>query len=320
MVLVMLRVGVTGGIGSGKSTVARVFAGLGAHVIDADRIARQVLEPGTPGLTAVAEQFGAQLIGDCGELDRAALAAIVFADPARLAALEAITHPLIWAEADRQFAAVPAGEVAVHDMPLLVEKRMGAEYHLVVAVLVGAETRVRRLVAHRGLDAADARRRIAAQASDADRRAAAAVLLDNSGSPADLEGAAADLWQTRIAPFRDNLVAARPAADGDTARRLQDALGAAGVHRAGQRQRLAARVVRALGTGAHVGPPAGRESRQERRVELTGAATIDAVSVAERMVGAGFPPLPGLGQAAGYLTFGHSDPAWPATIALRPVA
>ena len=193
----MLRIGLTGGIGSGKSSVARLFAERGAVIVDADAIARAVVAPGTRGLAAVAERFGADVLGADG-----ALAGVVFGDAAALAALEGITHPLIWAEAARQFAAVPADGIVVHDMPLLVEKVMSAEYHLVIVVLTDTELRVRRLVEHRGLDESDARRRIAAQVDDDARRAAADVLLDNNGTPDALANQAGAHPPLRRQPHR----------------------------------------------------------------------------------------------------------------------
>lgn len=148
----MLRVGLTGGIGSGKSTVSARLTQRGAVVIDADRIAREVVQPGTSGLAAIEDRFGAQVLLPDGELDRPALGRLVFGEPEALQALEAITHPAIWAQTATEFAAAKAAgaAVAVHDMPLLVEKAMSAEYHLVAVVGASEQTRVRRLVTHRG--------------------------------------------------------------------------------------------------------------------------------------------------------------------------
>lgn len=201
----MLRVGLTGGIGSGKSTAARRLAERGAVVIDADRVAREVVEPGTPALAAIVDRFGPGVLGEDGALDRPGLGRVVFGDPAALAALETITHPAIWARTAELFAAAPPDGIVVHDMPLLVEKRMTGEYHLVLAVLTDTETRVRRLAEHRGVPEPDARQRIAAQASDEDRRRAADVLLDNDGTPTELEAAVDRLWERRVLPFAENL-------------------------------------------------------------------------------------------------------------------
>ncbi len=201
----MLRVGVTGGIGSGKSTVSRRLAELGAHVVDADAVAREVVEPGQPALDAIRERFGDSVIRPDGTLDRAGLAAVVFADPDELAALDAITGPAIVARVAQLRAAAPTGAVSVYDMPLLVERGLWVHEHLSVVVETDEDTRVRRLVEQRGLDEADARRRIAAQASDAQRRAVADVVLANDGTPEQLTYAVDRLWEQRLAPYAANL-------------------------------------------------------------------------------------------------------------------
>jgi dephospho-CoA kinase len=201
----MLRVGLTGGIGSGKSTVSAQLTSLGAVVIDADAVAREVVEPGTPALGAIADRFGPEVLTSDGVLDRPALGRLVFGDAAALRDLEAITHPAIWARTSELMAAVPPGRVMVHDMPLLVEKQMAADYHLVVVVGVGEAIRVRRLVDLRGMSEHDARARIAAQASDEQRRAAADVWLDNEGTTEALRAAVLRLWHERIEPFDLNL-------------------------------------------------------------------------------------------------------------------
>ncbi|OFE17679.1 dephospho-CoA kinase [Humibacillus sp. DSM 29435] len=205
----MLRVGVTGGIGSGKSTVSRRLADLGAFVIDADEVAREVVEPGERALDKIRNRFGEKVIRADGTLDRAGLAAIVFGDPAALAALDQITGPPIAERVEQLRRTVGADAVSVYDMPLLVERGLWVHEHVTVVVEVDAETRVRRLVDKRGLDAADARRRIAAQASDEQRRTVADVVLDNHATPAVLASAVDDLWHTRLAPWNDNLLAGR---------------------------------------------------------------------------------------------------------------
>ncbi|QBF45841.1 dephospho-CoA kinase [Janibacter limosus] len=208
----MLRIGLTGGIGSGKSTVSRRLTELGAVVIDADLIAREVVEPGEPALEQIRERFGDGVFTSDGALDRPALGRVVFGDPQALADLEGITHPAIWGRtAQRLRAAEQAGTaVAVHDMPLLVEKQMAGEYHLVLVVDTDEEERVRRLVELRGMPQDEARSRIAAQATDEQRRAVADVLLDNNGSPDDLVVAVDRLWQERLTPFADNLATSSP--------------------------------------------------------------------------------------------------------------
>ncbi|MFW3169071.1 dephospho-CoA kinase [Geodermatophilus sp. CPCC 206100] len=195
----MLRIGLTGGIGSGKSTVAGLLAARGARVVDADRIAREVVAPGTPGLAAVVEAFGPSVLTADGALDRPALAAVVFADPAARARLDGIVHPLVRARAAEQVAAAPPDAVVVQDVPLLVETGQAASYDLVLVVEADLDTRVRRLE-QRGLTEADARARIAAQATDEQRRAVADVVLDNSGTPEQLAEQVDRFWAERVAP------------------------------------------------------------------------------------------------------------------------
>ncbi|MGY1642799.1 dephospho-CoA kinase [Geodermatophilus sp. SYSU D00703] len=195
----MLRIGLTGGIGSGKSTVAGLLAARGARIVDADRIAREVVAPGSAGLAAVAEAFGPEVLTADGALDRPALAAVVFADPQARARLDGIVHPLVRARAAELVAEAPADAVVVQDVPLLVETGQAASYDLVLVVQADRETRVRRLV-QRGLGAEDARARIAAQATDEQRRAVADVVLDNSGTPEELEAQVDHFWAEHVAP------------------------------------------------------------------------------------------------------------------------
>lgn len=193
----MLKVGLTGGAGAGKSTVARRLAELGAVVIDADALAREVLEPGTDGLREVVRAFGEQVLRADGSLDRAALAAVVFADADRLRQLEQITHPRIAARTSELVTDAAADAVVVHDVPLLVEKGMAPAYDLVVVVDAPVEQRVRRLVA-RGMSEPDARARISAQATVEQRRAVADVWVDNGGSTDDLIEQVDRLWHDRL--------------------------------------------------------------------------------------------------------------------------
>jgi dephospho-CoA kinase len=196
----MLRVGLSGGIGSGKSTVARALARRGAIVIDADAIAREVVEPGQPGLAAVVERFGPDVLDAEGRLDRPKLAALVFDDPAARADLNAIVHPRVALETARRTAAAPPDAIVVIDVPLLVEAARSG-YDVVVIVEAPESVRLERLIA-RGMSPDDARRRMAAQASDADRRKVADVVLDNSGSEADLEPQIDALWAQLTASLR----------------------------------------------------------------------------------------------------------------------
>ena len=195
----MLRIGLTGGIGSGKSTVSALLAARGAVVIDADRIAREVVEPGTPGLAAVVDAFGEQVLQDDGSLDRPALAAVVFADPEARRKLDGIVHPLVRARATELAAAVPGDAVVVHDVPLLVETGQAGSYDVVLVVRADPEVRVRRLV-QRGLTEEDARARIAAQATDEQRRAVADVVLDNDGTEEELAAQVDRFWTERVRP------------------------------------------------------------------------------------------------------------------------
>ena len=195
----MLRIGLTGGIGSGKSTVAALLAAHGAQVVDADRIARAVVEPGTPGLAAVVAEFGADVLAADGALDRAALASVVFSDPAARARLDAIVHPLVRARAAELVAAAPADGVVVQDVPLLVETGQAGSFDLVLVVEADQGARVRRLV-ERGLTVEDARARIAAQATDEQRRAVADVVVPNDGDRSELAARVDRFWTAHVAP------------------------------------------------------------------------------------------------------------------------
>jgi dephospho-CoA kinase len=190
----VLKVGLTGGIGSGKSEVTRRLAALGAYVVDADVLARDVVEPGTPGLAAVAAEFGAEVLRPDGSLDRDRLGAIVFADPAARARLNAIVHPLVGAATAERFAAAPADAIVVHDVPLLVEVGLAAAYDVVLVVAATPETQGSRLVRARGMSADEARSRIAAQAPLADKLAVADFVITNDGSLDDLDRQVQAVW------------------------------------------------------------------------------------------------------------------------------
>lgn len=194
----MLRVGLTGGIGSGKSTVSSLLAQHGAVVIDYDRLARDVVEPGSPALDLIAERFGAGVIAADGSLDRPALGALVFADPEALSDLNGITHPAIRSLGhDRESAAGPDA-VVVHDNPLLVEMGAAAACDVVVVVDVPVEVQVRRLTTLRGMTEADARARIAAQASREERTGAADLVIDNTGPQDELASIVGGLWDELV--------------------------------------------------------------------------------------------------------------------------
>ena len=194
----MLRVGLTGGIGSGKSTVSERLAALGAVILDADKAARAVVEPGTPGFAQIAEAFGPSVLAPDGSLDRAKLAEIVFADESALAKLNAITHPLIRDHIQAaEAAAIQAGGddlILVHDVALLAEWGRAKEFDLVIVVDVPTETQVERLTKQRGLPEGQARARIAAQATRDQRRAIADIIIDNSGPRSALDRRVTEVW------------------------------------------------------------------------------------------------------------------------------
>ena len=190
----MIKVGLTGGIGSGKSEVARLLARHGALVIDADGLAREAVAPGTPGLAAVVEAFGEEVLTPDGSLDRARLGQLVFSDAEARATLETIVHPYVARRSAELMAAAPADAVVVYDVPLLVEKQLQSDFDVVVVVEADDEERVRRLAHARGMTESDARSRIAAQAGKGQRRAVADVVIDNSRDLAALRARVAVLW------------------------------------------------------------------------------------------------------------------------------
>ncbi|WP_235905160.1 dephospho-CoA kinase [Actinomyces marmotae] len=194
-----LRVGLTGGIGTGKSTVARLLAEHGAGVVDADAIAREVLAPGGEALAEATTAFGGGILAADGSLNRAVLAGRVFADPAARARLDAITLPRIAELAAYRLEAVPPGRVAVYDVPLLAESGIADLFDCVIVVEAPLEARLARL-ARRGMDEADALRRIAAQASDARRRCLADIVLPNDRGEQDLADAVTRMWEDRVEP------------------------------------------------------------------------------------------------------------------------
>ncbi|MGC5166156.1 dephospho-CoA kinase [Luteimicrobium sp. DT211] len=202
----MFRVGLTGGIASGKSVALARFAELGAVTIDHDGLAREVVEPGTVGLERVTDAFGTEVLAADGSLDRAALAAIVFAEPARREQLNAIVHPEIRrcaAEREARAAAADADVVVVHDIPLLVETGQADAFGLLVVVDAPRDLRLARMVEERGLSVSEAEARLAAQAPDAERVAAADVVLDGSQDPDALRAQVDALWPSLVREARD---------------------------------------------------------------------------------------------------------------------
>ncbi|MEU9821653.1 dephospho-CoA kinase [Pseudonocardia alni] len=329
----MLRTGLTGGIGAGKSTVATRLVERGAMLVDSDVIAREVVEPGTAGLAAIVEAFGRDVLDADGRLDRPALAAVVFADAGARRTLDGIVHPLVRARSDEIVAAAPADAIVVQDIPLLVEGGMAPAFPLVVVVGVDAEERVRRLVSARGMSEQDARARIAAQADDEQRRAVADVWLDNSGEPDDTRRRVDALWDGRLAGFEENLRTGRPAADGPPLLVEHDPDWAAQAHRLAERVAVAAggpgRGVEHVGSTAVPGLPA----RDVLDLQLAVESPADAGTVTDALVAAGFPVDPAApeestgtvrvhrsadpGRAAVVAVRVHGSPAWRQAIELR---
>jgi dephospho-CoA kinase len=305
----MLRVGLTGGIGSGKSTVAGRLAEHGAVLIDADKLAREVVEPGTPGLASLVAAFGPEILAADGSLDRPKLAAVVFNDAEQRERLNAIVHPLVGTRTAEMLDEAADDAVVVHDVPLLVEKNYAPMYHLVVIVNADAGERVRRLVSTRGMPEADARARIAAQATEEQRRAAADVWLDNSGTPDQVLAMADALWADRLVPFEAN-VRLRRAPEENPKVYDPDPTWPE------QAARLMARI--SLVTGGvpvkHIGPTAvpGVAARDVIDLELALSSSDQAGPVAEALSAAGFPGADGVHHSA--------DPGRPAKLYLHVVA
>lgn len=324
----MLRIGLTGGMGAGKSTVARALAELGAVIIDSDLIAREVVAVGTPGLARLVEAFGDEILAADGGLDRPALAARAFRDDESRTTLNSITHPLVGQRTAELLAAAAPDAIVVQDVPLLVENGMGPLVNLVVVVDVAAETRLRRLVEFRGVPEGDARARIAAQASDEQRYAAADVLLDNNGAAGRVEEQVHRLWDERLVPFEANLRSGTAAIPGRGIR-------AADPQWEAQAQRLIARLRVAAGAAAirvdHIGPTAvaGLAARDVLDLQITVADQAAADSVGAALAGAGFPavtaPVWTDPDPAAVLpaddrrprTHGNADPGRPAYVHVR---
>lgn len=288
----MLRIGLTGGIGAGKSTVSRAFAQCGGIVVDGDVISREVVEPGTEGLAKLVEHFGDGILHDsgpsAGALNRPALAAIAFSAEDNRLALNGIVHPLVARRRSELIAAAADDAVIVEDIPLLVESHMAPMFPLVVVVHADVDVRVRRLIAHRGFSEDDARARIAAQAGEEQRRRVADVWLDNSGSEGELTERARELWRSRIMPFAHNIAARTPAHD-------PTALVAADPAWAEQARRAVARLNTACGHRAkrvdHVGSTAvaGLDARDIIDIQVTVGSLEAADELAESLLNAGYP-------------------------------
>jgi dephospho-CoA kinase len=305
----VLRVGLTGGIGSGKSTASGRLAELGAMVIDSDVLAREVVEPGTPGLAAIRAAFGPDVIAADGTLDRPRLGQVVFADPERLAVLNGIVHPLVRARAAAISAAAGPDAVVVQDVPLLVETGQAGAYDLVLVVEADEATRVARLV-ERGLSADDARARIASQATDEQRRAAADVWLPNDGHKDDLLAAVDTLWHERLVPFEENVRHGRRSHRPESFELVpSDPAWAAQAQRLLERLRLAFGDV--LVTADHIGSTAvpGLLAKDviDLQVGVRSLDDADGETVRARLDAAGFPRADGV-----YADFDRgSEGTWP---------
>ncbi|GGP50491.1 dephospho-CoA kinase [Saccharothrix coeruleofusca] len=287
----MLRVGLSGGIGSGKSTVAARLVEHGAVLVDADLLAREVVEPGTEGLAEVVAAFGDGVLGAGGALDRAALAAKVFSDDEARRTLNGIIHPKVGARAAELIAAAPPDAIVVHDVPLLVENGLMPAYHLVLIVHADVEQRVARLVGGRGMDERDARNRIAAQADDARRRAAADVWLDNTGTPDQVLARVDALWVDRLVPYEANVRLRRYT---PTPPRVvpYDATWPAQAERIAARIRLAAGQRRVEHIGSTAVPGLAAKDVLDFQLGVDSLETADAL--ADALAEAGFPRLDGI--------------------------
>ena len=194
----MQLIGLTGGIASGKSTIASRLASHGAVVVDADRIAREVVEPGTPALAEIARVFGEGVIAADGSLDRPALGAIVFVDEEARRRLEAIVHPLVRRRGRELEAAAPEGALVVHDIPLLAETGQAESFDAVIVVDAPVETQVERMLSQRGWTREDAESRVAAQATREQRRAVATYVIDNTGTLEDLRDRVTEVFEELV--------------------------------------------------------------------------------------------------------------------------
>ncbi|MGU3294840.1 dephospho-CoA kinase [Williamsia sp. M5A3_1d] len=329
----MIRVGLTGGIGAGKSTVARTFTDRGAYLIDADVIAREVVAKGSDGLAALVEAFGDDILTADGDLDRPALAAKAFVDEEQRKRLNAIVHPLVGARTWEMLQAAPTDAVVVQDVPLLVEGSMAPFFHLVVIVHADEELRVQRLTELRGMDADDARARIRSQASVEQRREVADVWLDNSGTAQALADAAARLWDERLVPYEANV------RSGSRAERARTVLVPADPTWSRQGRRLVQRLQAVCGDKAvrveHVGSTAvpGLDAKDVIDLQVTVADVEAFEALRQPLTDGGFPRVEGIdgdrikpataepraddGQAWAKALHAAADPGRPAHVHVR---
>ncbi len=291
--------------------MSKTLVALGGVLVDADVIAREVVEPGTDGLAKLVDAFGADILDSEGALDRAALAAKAFSDDESRTTLNSITHPLVGQRTAELIESAPSDGIVVQDIPLLVEGKLGALFQLVAVVFADADERLNRLVQQRKMLEQDARARIAAQASDEQRRAAADVWIDNSGAPGDLDAVVRSLWHDRLVPFEQNM------RDGVVVRNRPTLVSADPTWSA-QAERLMARLAVACGGAAvridHIGSTAvhGLDANDVIDIQITVGSLDVADSLAEPLRQIGFPrnehvtsddPKPA------YAIGGESDPA-----------
>jgi dephospho-CoA kinase len=286
----VLRIGLSGGIGAGKSTVSSTLSDLGGVVVDGDVISRAVVEPGTEGLAKLVDAFGEQILSDDGSLNRPALAAIAFSDEEKRQTLNGIVHPLVGKRRSELIASAGEDAVVVEDIPLLVESGMAPMFPLVVIVNADEDLRVKRLIEHRGFTEEDARARIAAQATEEQRRAVADVWLDNTGSTEELVEQAGELWHQRILPFARNLEAGEPA-------RARPVLVPCDPSWPEQARRIAARLNTACGHRAvsidHIGSTAveGLDAKDAIDIQVTVGSLSAADELRSALLSAGYPGI-----------------------------
>lgn len=319
--------GLTGGIGSGKSAVARRLVERGAVLVDADQLSREVVAPGTDGLAEVVAAFSARVLDADGALDRAALADVVFTDEAARRRLEAIVHRRVRARTAELVAAAAPDAVVVNDVPLLAEVGLAPTYHLVVVVQTALATRLQRLTLDRGMSRADAERRIAGQADDASRAAVADVLLSNDGTLAQLHTAVDALWDDRLVPYEENVRHRR------AVRAQRVTLTEPDPTWPQQYARLAARIRHAIAPADlridHIGSTAVPELAAKDVIDIQlGVPSLAEADgpLAQRLADAGFPRMPGdwwdTPRQAGTGRWekrlhGSADPARPVHLHLR---
>lgn len=302
----MLRIGLTGGIGAGKSTVSAMLVEHGAVLVDSDRIAREVVEPGQPLLEKLAEAFGPQVLHSDGSLDRQALAAEAFVDSDHTARLNGLMHPAIRDRTAEHFARHADAEIVVHDVPLLVENDMTPAYHLNLLVDVPAEVRLQRLMDSRGMDRDDAAARISRQADDDTRRAACDVTIDNSGPVDETKAAVARLIESRIRPFAANLTAGRWAP-----RTVLDLVDPADADWSGDAQRVVAKLRHGTAdefTVEHIGSTSvpGLPAKDVIDLQLLVPDLIAARELEPRLAELGYPGT----EMSDHLGEGGTEPKW----------